>query len=124
MSSTVATALTEEAHARGSPDRASFTYVAPDPRRSHSSVGRRLQGHRHRQHPRPGRWCAEYPFSHLGHARPLLLELRPVVQQRPAHPQALVSLRSRAPGHHVCQHSDLGLDLQRCQVMDLGHYLP
>jgi hypothetical protein len=49
-----------------------------------------------------------------------------MVQQRPTHPQALLSLslRSCAPGHHIYWHSGLGHDGQRHQVVDLGHYPP
>jgi hypothetical protein len=62
--------------------------------------------------------------SQLGRTGPLLRRLCPVARQCRAHPQALLSLRSRAPRHDICQCFRFGPDRQPHQVVDLGHHLP
>jgi hypothetical protein len=88
----VAAALAEEAHTAAALIEPPSPTLPPSPCRSHCSIGQRLRGCYHWQHPRLGRRHVEHPFSHLGHAGPLLFGLCLLAQQRLAHPQALLSL--------------------------------
>jgi hypothetical protein len=100
---TATTLLEEEQHVvvvLAKEARAMATLIEPPsptplgPRRSRCFVGRRLRGRRHRQHPRPGHQRAEHPFSHLGHAGPLVHALRPVARQRHLHTRDALSVIS------------------------------